>query len=70
MTNVKTTLLAVATGVAMSVTAAQAEITIATAGPMTGQYSPRSAIRWLAAQALAIQDLNAAGGVLGEVKSH
>jgi len=65
MTNVKTTLLAVATGVAMSVTAAQAEIIIATAGPMTGQYASFGE-QMARGAALAVQDLNAAGGVLGE----
>ena len=65
MTNVKTTLLAAAAGVAMSVTAAQAEIVIATAGPMTGQYASFGE-QMARGAALAIQDLNAAGGVLGE----
>ena len=65
MTNVKTTLLAAAAGVAMSVTAAQAEIVIATAGPMTGQYASFGE-QMARGAALAVQDLNAAGGVLGE----
>jgi len=50
---------------AASFTCAQAEILIATAGPMTGQYA------WFGEQyargtKMAVDDINAAGGVLGE----
>ena len=65
MTNVKTTLLAAIAGVAISATAAQAEIVIATAGPMTGQYASFGE-QMARGAALAVQDLNAAGGVLGQ----
>ncbi|MEZ5670032.1 MAG: branched-chain amino acid ABC transporter substrate-binding protein [Alphaproteobacteria bacterium] len=45
--------------------AAQAEIVIATAGPMTGQYAAFGEQMQRGAEA-AVADLNAAGGVLGE----
>jgi branched-chain amino acid transport system substrate-binding protein len=45
--------------------AAQAEITIATAGPMTGQYAAFGEQMQRGAEA-AVADINAAGGVLGE----
>lgn len=46
-------------------TAAHAEVTIATAGPMTGQYASFGAQMQAGAER-AVADLNAAGGVLGE----
>jgi branched-chain amino acid transport system substrate-binding protein len=58
-------LLAATALVAVSAGAAQAEIVIATAGPMTGQYAVfGEQMRRGAEQA--VKDLNAAGGVLGE----
>ncbi len=58
-------LLIVATSLSWSVSAAQADIKIGLAGPMSGQYS------WFGEQMLqgaelAVADLNAAGGVGGE----
>jgi len=44
---------------------AQADITIATAGPMTGQYASFGA-QMKAGAEQAVEDINAAGGVLGE----
>lgn len=44
---------------------AQAEITIATAGPMTGQYASFGE-QMKAGAEMAVADINAAGGVLGE----
>ena len=58
-------LLGTAAIVAMGASAAQAEIVIATAGPMTGQYATFGDQMRAGAQA-AVDDLNAAGGVLGE----
>jgi len=49
----------------MGGTAAKADILIATAGPMTGQYASFGAQMQAGAQQ-AIADINAAGGVLGE----
>jgi len=46
--------------------AAHADITIATAGPMTGQYASFGAQMKAGAEA-AVRDINAAGGVLGEM---
>ncbi len=51
-------------GVLMS-SAAYADITIATAGPMTGQYASFGA-QMKAGAEQAVADINAAGGVLGE----
>ncbi len=66
MLHFKTTILAAAAlAVAGFTQTAQAEIKIATAGPMTGQYASfgeqmkRGAI-------MAVKDINAAGGVLGQ----
>jgi len=58
------------TGVALSVaalmsSAAYADIVIATAGPMTGQYASFGA-QMKAGAEQAVADINAAGGVLGE----
>ncbi len=49
----------------MAATAAEAEIIIATAGPMTGQYASFGE-QMKAGAEMAVMDLNAAGGVLGE----
>ena len=46
--------------------AAHADITIATAGPMTGQYASFGAQMKAGAEA-AVRDINAAGGVLGQM---
>jgi branched-chain amino acid transport system substrate-binding protein len=46
-------------------TGAQAEITIATAGPMTGQYATFGEQMRRGAE-MAVEDINAAGGVLGQ----
>jgi branched-chain amino acid transport system substrate-binding protein len=51
--------------VALTAGAAQAEIVIATAGPMTGQYAIFGDQMRRGAE-MAVEDLNAAGGVLGE----
>jgi len=59
-------LLATAAAVALlSATPAAAEIVIATAGPMTGQYASFGAQMQAGAER-AVADINAAGGVLGE----
>lgn len=56
---------AVAVGAAALSSAAQADIKIAVAGPMTGQYAAFGEQMRTGAEA-AVADLNAAGGVLGE----
>ena len=58
-------LLAAVALMAIGLTSARAEVVVATAGPMSGQYA------WFGEQMqrgaeLAVADLNAAGGVLGE----
>jgi branched-chain amino acid transport system substrate-binding protein len=58
-------LLAASGLIALTAGTAQADITIATAGPMTGQYAVFGEQMQKGAQQ-AIKDLNAAGGVLGE----
>jgi len=50
---------------ALGATAARADITIATAGPMTGQYASFGA-QMKAGAEMAVADINAAGGVLGQ----
>ena len=50
---------------ALAATGAQADIKIATAGPMTGQYASFGEQMQKGAQA-AVRDINAAGGVLGQ----
>jgi len=64
MTTLKVSLLAGAAVLALGATA-QAQITIATAGPMTGQYASFGEQMRNGAEA-AVADLNAAGGVLGQ----
>ena len=61
----KKTLLASAAAVFALTGAAWADITIATAGPMTGDYATFGA-QMKAGAEQAVADLNAAGGVLGE----
>ena len=58
-------LLAASAVVALSAGTAQADIVIATAGPMTGQYAIFGEQMQKGAEQ-AVKDLNAAGGVLGE----
>lgn len=60
-----TIILAVAVTLASGFTAAQAEIKIATAGPMTGQYASFGQ-QMKAGAEMAVKDINAAGGVLGQ----
>ena len=48
-----------------AISAAKAEIVIATAGPMTGQYASFGA-QMKAGAEQAVKDINAAGGVLGQ----
>ena len=59
------TALSAAVTVAMGVSAAQAEIKIATAGPMTGQYASFGEQMKRGAE-MAVKDINAAGGVMGQ----
>lgn len=56
---------AAAAAVALGAGAAQAEVTIATAGPITGQYAIFGEQMKRGAE-MAVADLNASGGVLGE----
>lgn len=58
-------LFAATAAVALTAGAAQAEIAIATAGPMTGQYATFGEQMQKGAER-AVADINAAGGVLGE----
>lgn len=64
MSKLKVSLLASAALFAMG-SAAQAQINIATAGPMTGQYASFGEQMRNGAE-MAVADLNAAGGVLGQ----
>lgn len=65
MTPLKTLLLAAAATTALGTSSAWADITIATAGPMTGQYASFGA-QMKAGAEMAVKDINAKGGVLGE----
>jgi branched-chain amino acid transport system substrate-binding protein len=65
MTGFTKSLLGASALVALTAGAAQAEIVIATAGPMTGQYAIFGDQMKRGAE-MAVKDLNAAGGVLGE----
>jgi branched-chain amino acid transport system substrate-binding protein len=65
MTGFTKSLLAASALVALTAGGAQAEIVIATAGPMTGQYAIFGDQMKRGAE-MAVKDLNAAGGVLGE----
>jgi branched-chain amino acid transport system substrate-binding protein len=58
-------LLGASAAIALCAGAAQADIVIATAGPMTGQYATFGEQMQKGAQQ-AVKDINAAGGVLGE----
>lgn len=57
--------IALSFAAALSVTTAWADIQIATAGPMTGQYASFGEQMKRGAE-MAVKDINAAGGVLGE----
>jgi branched-chain amino acid transport system substrate-binding protein len=59
------TTLSLAAALALLTGAVQAEIVIATAGPMTGQYASFGA-QMKAGAEMAVKDINANGGVLGE----
>jgi len=65
MTNLKLSFLAAAAATVLSVSVAQADVEIATAGPMTGQYASFGEQMQRGAE-MAAADLNAAGGVNGE----
>ena len=65
MKYVKTTLIAAAAMTALGVTAAKADIKIAVAGPMTAQYATFGE-QMKAGGTMAVKDINAAGGVLGQ----
>jgi len=65
MTGFTKSLLAASAVVALTAGAAQAEIVIATAGPMTGQYAIFGEQMKRGAE-MAVKDINEAGGVLGE----
>jgi branched-chain amino acid transport system substrate-binding protein len=61
----KKTLLAATAAMTLASTAAYADIVIAVAGPMTGQYAALGEQMKRGADQ-AVADLNAAGGILGE----
>jgi branched-chain amino acid transport system substrate-binding protein len=65
MTGFTKSLLAASALIALTAGGAQAEIAIATAGPMTGQYAIFGDQMKRGAE-MAVKDLNEAGGVLGE----
>jgi branched-chain amino acid transport system substrate-binding protein len=65
MTGFTKSLLAASALVALTAGGAQADIVIATAGPITGQYAIFGDQMKRGAE-MAVKDLNAAGGVLGE----
>jgi len=65
MTRLRTTILMAATVALMGTVSARADITIATAGPMTGQYASFGEQMRRGAE-MAVRDINAAGGVLGQ----
>ena len=65
MKHAKTALAAVAAFTAVSFGAAKADIAIAVAGPMTGQYATFGEQMKNGAE-MAVADINAAGGVLGQ----
>jgi len=58
--------ISLAAAVALMASTASADITIATAGPMTGQYASFGEQMKAGAEA-AVRDINAAGGVLGQM---
>ncbi len=65
MKNIVKLVAGVAVATALGAVAAQADITVATAGPMTGQYATFGA-QMKAGAEQAVADINAKGGVLGQ----
>ncbi len=65
MKTLKTLFLAIAALALFGATSAMAEILISTAGPMTGQYASFGEQMRRGAE-MAVKDINAAGGVLGQ----
>ena len=65
MRTMKLSLVAAAAMLAVGVTGAKAQVLIATAGPMTGQYAAFGEQMKRGAE-MAVADINAAGGVLGQ----
>ncbi len=65
MPRLTTTILMAATVALMAPASARADIAIATAGPMTGQYASFGEQMRRGAE-MAVRDINAAGGVLGQ----
>ncbi|MCP4330797.1 MAG: branched-chain amino acid ABC transporter substrate-binding protein [Alphaproteobacteria bacterium] len=65
MASFKLTILAAAAATALGAAAAQADVEVATAGPMTGQYASFGEQMQRGAE-MAVNDINAAGGVNGE----
>lgn len=65
MIRIKTSLLTATALLALSATAARADITIASVGPMTGQYAAFGEQMKRGAE-MAVEDINAKGGVLGQ----
>ncbi|CAI8030697.1 Leu/Ile/Val-binding protein homolog 3 [Geodia barretti] len=65
MRGLTVTLMALLTALALGASTAQAEIVIATAGPLTGQYASFGE-QMKAGAEMAVADINAAGGVLGQ----
>ena len=65
MKRISSVLLAASAAALLGATPAKAEINIATAGPMTGQYASFGQ-QMKAGAEQAVADINAAGGVLGE----
>jgi len=65
MSHFKSTVLAAAAATLIAAAPANAEIKIATAGPMTGQYASFGEQMKRGAE-MAVADINAAGGILGQ----
>ena len=65
MRRLTVTVMALIMALALGASTAQAEIVIAAAGPLTGQYASFGEQLKLGAE-MAVEDLNAAGGVLGQ----
>jgi branched-chain amino acid transport system substrate-binding protein len=63
--SLRLTLLAAVAAMAMGAAAAHADITIAVAGPITGEYASFGTQMQHGAE-MAVKDINAAGGVLGQ----
>ena len=65
MRGLTVSLMAVLIAIGLGASTAQAEIAIATAGPLTGQYASFGEQMRVGAE-MAVADINAAGGVLGQ----